>query len=38
LITADNFATLVDLTDLGNANGVAKVMVNGVLVFDEANP
>ena len=42
-ITAENFDTLVDLTDLtsGDKAGVvniAKVMVNGVLVFDEANP
>jgi len=40
VITAENFAELVDLSDLtsGGANLMAKVMVNGVLVFDEANP
>ena len=39
-ITAENFADLVDLTDLssGGATLMAKVKVNGVLVFDEANP
>ncbi|MBO5912874.1 MAG: leucine-rich repeat domain-containing protein [Clostridia bacterium] len=38
-VTAENFADLVNLGDLtsGGASLMAKVKVNGVLVFDEAN-